>query len=166
MTTPPLDAPGPKILREYALIADGERGALIGGHGDVAWMCAPRWDSDAVFSSLLGGSGHYTISPRGRFVWGGYYEERTLIWRSRWITQEGTAECREALAFPGEPHHAILLRQITALQGPAHLTAVLAPHAGFGADGGCGTRKTAPGPGAARPCDGAGAEPTRPGCWA
>ena len=36
-------------LREYALIADGERGALIGPHGDVAWMCAPRWDSDGVF---------------------------------------------------------------------------------------------------------------------
>jgi hypothetical protein len=35
----------PHALRDYAFIADGERGALIGPHGDLAWMCAPRWDS-------------------------------------------------------------------------------------------------------------------------
>ena len=43
------------MLREYALLADGERGVLVGPRGDFAWMCAPRWDSDAVFSSLIGG---------------------------------------------------------------------------------------------------------------
>jgi hypothetical protein len=40
----------PHVLREYALLADGERGALIGPRGDIAWMCAPRWHDDAVFS--------------------------------------------------------------------------------------------------------------------
>jgi hypothetical protein len=35
------------VLREYALVADGERGALIGMDGSVAWLCAPRWDSPA-----------------------------------------------------------------------------------------------------------------------
>lgn len=53
----------PRVLREYALLADGERGALIGPQGDVAWMCAPRWESDAVFSNLVGGGG-FTRSPR------------------------------------------------------------------------------------------------------
>jgi hypothetical protein len=38
--------------------------------------------------------------PESRFVWGGYYEEGSLIWRSRWVTDEGVIECREALAFP------------------------------------------------------------------
>ncbi|OEU99728.1 glycoside hydrolase [Streptomyces qinglanensis] len=134
MSTPRLEAPPPQTLRDYALIADGERGALIGGHGDISWMCAPRWDSDAVFSSLIGGRGHYTIRPRGRFVWGGYYEGGALIWRSRWVTQEGIVECREAMAFPGDPHRAVLLRRIIAVQGPAHVTAALAPYAGFGAE--------------------------------
>ena len=77
----------PHVLREYALIADGERGALIGPRGDFAWMCAPRWDSGAVFSSLLGGPGGYLVCPATpRFTWGGHYEEGTLIWRSRWVT--------------------------------------------------------------------------------
>jgi hypothetical protein len=37
----------PRVLREYALLADGERGILIGPRGNFVWMCAPRWDSDA-----------------------------------------------------------------------------------------------------------------------
>ena len=64
------------VLREYALLADGERGALVGPRGDMVWLCAPRWDSDAVFSSLIGGGGMYAVTPAdARFVWGGYYED-------------------------------------------------------------------------------------------
>ena len=93
----------PHVLRDYALIADGERGALVSPRGDIVWLCAPRWDCDAVFSALIGGEGVYAVTPAHTFVWGGYYEEGTLIWRSRWITVSGLTECREALAFPGEP---------------------------------------------------------------
>ncbi len=122
----------PHVLREYALLADGERGALVDPRGEIAWMCAPRWDSDGVFSSLIGGEGRYAVTPRGRFVWGGYYEDGSLIWRSRWITESGIIECREALVFPGDPHRAVLLRRIIAVQGTAHLDVVLEPAAGFG----------------------------------
>ena len=52
----------PHVLREYALVADGERGALIGLDGVIAWLCAPRWDSPAAFSGLLGGPGRYAIT--------------------------------------------------------------------------------------------------------
>ncbi|MGB6164482.1 MAG: glycoside hydrolase family 15 protein [Pseudonocardiaceae bacterium] len=122
----------PQVLREYALLADGERGALVGPQGDIAWMCAPRWDSDGVFSCLIGGHGSYAVTPSGRFVWGGYYEDGSLIWRSRWITESGITECREALEFPGDPHHVVLLRRIIAVQGTAHVDVALTPAAGFG----------------------------------
>jgi alpha,alpha-trehalase len=122
----------PRVLREYALLADGERGALVGPRGDVVWMCAPRWDSDGVFSCLIGGRGVYAVTPTGRFVWGGYYEEGSLIWRSRWITETGIIECREALAFPGDAHRAVLLRRIIAVRGSAHVEVVLEPAAEFG----------------------------------
>jgi alpha,alpha-trehalase len=36
----------PRVLREYALLAGGERGAPVGLPGDIAWMCAARWHSD------------------------------------------------------------------------------------------------------------------------
>lgn len=82
--------------------------------------CAPRWDSAAVFSSLIGGGGLYAVTPAdARFVWGGFYEEGTLIWRSRWVTSTGIVECREALAFPADPHTAVILRRIVAVDGTA-----------------------------------------------
>ncbi|MGH8889134.1 MAG: glycoside hydrolase family 15 protein [Acidothermaceae bacterium] len=122
----------PRVLREYALLADGERGILVGPQGDFVWMCAPRWDHDAVFSSLVGGAGAYAVTPVGRFVWGGYYEENSLIWRSRWVTDDGIVECREALSFPGDPGRAVVLRRIIATDGDARVTVILDPRAGFG----------------------------------
>ncbi|MGI8904549.1 MAG: glycoside hydrolase family 15 protein, partial [Solirubrobacteraceae bacterium] len=134
-STPLSDAVGaqrPHVLREYALLADGQRGILVGPRGDFAWMCFPSWDSDAVFSSLIGGAGAYAITPRARFVWGGYYEPGSLIWRSRWITDNATIECREALALPSTADRAVVLRRVTALQGTARLDVVLSPRATFG----------------------------------
>jgi len=31
----------PTTLRQYALLADGERGALVGPRGDIAFLCTP-----------------------------------------------------------------------------------------------------------------------------
>lgn len=123
----------PHVLREYALLADGERGALVGPKGDVAWLCAPRWHSEAVFSSLIGGDGLYAVTPMDpRFVWGGYYESGSLVWHSRWVTSTGVVECREALAFPGEAHRAVMLRRVLAVDGPARVRVILDPRARFG----------------------------------
>jgi len=123
----------PHVLREYAFLGDGHRGALIGPRGDIVWMCCPRWDSDAVFSALVGGQGSYSVRPADPwFVWGGYYEDGSLIWRSRWSTSDGFVECREALAFPGDPHRAVLLRRVRALDAPCTIAVRLDPRADFG----------------------------------
>jgi hypothetical protein len=123
----------PHVLREYALLADGERGALVGPRGDIAWMCAPRWDSDAVFSELIGGGGLYAVTPDvDRYVWGGYYEPRSLIWRSRWVTGDGVVESRDALAFPGDQRRVVLLRRVEAIDCTTPMQVVLAPTDGFG----------------------------------
>lgn len=125
----------PHVLRQYALLADGERGIVVGPRGDYCWLCLPGWDSPAVFSSLLGGPGVYTVAPdHPRFVWGGHYEHGSLIWRSRWVTTDGIVECREALAFPGDPHIAVVLRRIRALDQPARTRVALDIRSGFGAD--------------------------------
>jgi GH15 family glucan-1,4-alpha-glucosidase len=129
MTKADLD---PRVLREYALVADGERGALIGPKGSVAWMCVPRWDSPAAFSGLLGGPGNYSVTPSDPWhVWGGYYESGSLIWHSRWVG-DSAIECQEALAMPADPRRAVLLRRIEALDGPARVTVTLDVRGGFG----------------------------------
>jgi hypothetical protein len=120
------------VLRDYALIADGERGALVGPRGDIVWMCAPRWDSDAVFARMIGGDGVYAVTPTEDFVWGGYYEDGSLIWHSRWVTLSGVTECHEALAYPAAPDRVVVLRRVVARRGPAQVKVVLDPRAGFG----------------------------------
>ncbi|HJQ42055.1 MAG TPA: glycoside hydrolase family 15 protein [Jatrophihabitantaceae bacterium] len=125
----------PETLRQYALIADGERGALCGPQGELVWMCAPRWHDDAVFASLIGGSGAYAVTPRSRCVWSGQYEPGSLIWRNRWTTVDNDIiECRDALAAPAGPRGAVLLRRIEALKGAAHMTVALMACAGFGSE--------------------------------
>ena len=124
----------PHTLRDYALLADGERGILVSPRGDFSWMCFPRWDSGAVFSSLIGGSGAYSITPRDRFVWGGYYEADSLIWRSRWVSGSATVECREALALPSTGDRAVILRRVLARKGKARVDVVLSPRGDFGGE--------------------------------
>ena len=121
------------VLREYAVAADGERGMLIGPRGDIVWLCAPRWDSDAVFSHLIGGGGIYAVTPTvDAFVWGGHYDDGSLIWRNRWTTPTQTIECRDALAYPGDRDTAVILRRIMAGDHDAELRVVLDLQSGFG----------------------------------
>jgi GH15 family glucan-1,4-alpha-glucosidase len=126
----------PHVLREYALIADGHRGALIGPRGDIVWLCAPRWDSPAVLGSLVGADTAYAVTPAGTYVWGGYYEPGTLIWRNRWTTTASIVECRDALPHQDDPSTAgqnvTVLRRVEAHRQDALVDVVLDLRAGFG----------------------------------
>ncbi|PWI06076.1 glycoside hydrolase [Streptomyces sp. NWU339] len=124
----------PWAIRDYAVLADGERGALVDPEGRVVWLCAPRWDSDAVFSALIAGAGHFAVEPADRWhVWGGYYEEGTLIRVSRWVTADSVIECRDALALPATPDRLVLLRRMRVERGETRLRLSLDPRPGFGA---------------------------------
>lgn len=126
---------GTCVLRDYAMLADGERGALIDPRGEIAWMCFPRWHSDAIFSTMIGGEGRYSVTPTDTFVWGGRYEDGSLVWRSRWVTPDAVIECREALALPAQPDRAVILRRLIAVSGAARVEVVLNPRAEFGRRG-------------------------------
>jgi alpha,alpha-trehalase len=123
----------PQSLREYAVIADGERGALIGPNGEIGFLCVPSWHDDAVFTGLYDGPGRYAVTPRDpRHVWGGHYDQDTLVWRSRWVASEAIIECREALALPADADRAVVLRCVEAVEGTARVRVELAARAGFG----------------------------------
>ena len=121
-----------QVFRDYAVLADGYRGAVLGRRGDVAWLCVPRWDSPAVMSALIGGPGTYRVTRADPFVWGGYYQPGSLIWRSRWMTSSTAIECREALAYPGDRGRAVRLRRLQAGRRPAVVDVVLELAADFG----------------------------------
>jgi len=123
----------PQVLRDYALVADGARGALVGPRGAMVWLCAPDWHDDAVLASLLGGRGVFAVTPTHPFVWGGAYEDGTLIFRHRWTSRgDGTVECRDALAMPSDPQRAVVLRRVVAALGDGEVEVVLDLRARFG----------------------------------
>ena len=121
----------PHVLREYSLLADGERGAVVGPRGDIVWLCAPRWHDPAVFSALIGGTGCFSVAPEEPYVWGGSYHSASMIWCSRWVTTDGIVECREALAYPADPNRVVLLRRVRAIDRPAAVDVSLEPRADY-----------------------------------
>ncbi|WP_055498158.1 glycoside hydrolase family 15 protein [Streptomyces albus] len=126
----------PWALRDYSFLGDGERGALLGPRGEIVWLCAPRWDSEAVFSRLIGGAGQYTVRPADNWhVSGGFYEDGTLIRVTRWVTSDAVIVTRDALAMPATPERLVLLRQVSVEDAPASGTGVrllLDPRPDFG----------------------------------
>lgn len=122
----------PHVLPEYAQLAGGERGALSGPRGALAWLCAPGWSDSAVVSALIGGRGSYSVSPVETCVWGGYYEPGSLIWRNRWVSSRTVIECRDALAYPADPSRVVLLRRVEAVERDIAARVQLDLRDGFG----------------------------------
>ena len=68
-------------IEDYGLIGDGATAALIGRDGSLAWLCLPRFDSPALFCSLLDVTrgGHFTIAPDRLLESRQFYEPDTAL---------------------------------------------------------------------------------------
>jgi GH15 family glucan-1,4-alpha-glucosidase len=54
-------------INDYGVIGDLYTAALVGRHGGLDWLCAPRFDSPSVFAALLDETkgGSWRIAPTG-----------------------------------------------------------------------------------------------------
>jgi GH15 family glucan-1,4-alpha-glucosidase len=79
-------------LEDYGIVGDLQTVALVSRHGCIDWLCAPRFDSGAIFAALLGDSenGHWTIQPAGEFGSPGRrYRGDTLVLETEFETASG-----------------------------------------------------------------------------
>lgn len=61
------DNDGKLRLEDLGLIGNCQYSALVHNNGEIVWCCLPRFDSEPVFSTLLGrkDGGRFRIGPAG-----------------------------------------------------------------------------------------------------
>nr|WP_206323112.1 glycoside hydrolase family 15 protein [Streptomyces sp. HNM0575] len=126
-------------IEDYALIGDMQTAALIGRNGSVDWLCLPRFDSHAVFASLLGTGEHgcWRVGPatadgaeppkadRRR------YRGDSLILESEWDTPRGTVRVIDFMP-PREQHAPQLVRIVEGVSGRVPMRSALRMRFSYG----------------------------------
>jgi GH15 family glucan-1,4-alpha-glucosidase len=114
------------LIEDYALVGDMHSAALVGRDGSIDWLCLPRFDSGAVFASLLGESdnGHWQIGPVG----GGdaqrrTYRDDTLVLESEWDVDGGTVRVIDFM--PPRDEVPNLVRIVEGVRGTVRMESVL-----------------------------------------
>jgi GH15 family glucan-1,4-alpha-glucosidase len=121
-------------IEDYGLIGNTRTAALVSRSGDVDWLCAPHFDSDACFSALLGYDEHgrWALRPtvpvrenRHR------YRDDSLVLESEWICDGGAVRVMDFMPV-GE--RCDVVRIVEGVEGEVPLEMLLDVRFGYGAD--------------------------------
>ena len=91
-------------IEDYALIGDTQTAALVGRDGSIDWWCVPRFDSGAVFASLLGNADHgrWQVAPAGGIQRvERRYRQDTLVLETTFHTDEGSVRVTDCMPIRG-----------------------------------------------------------------
>jgi GH15 family glucan-1,4-alpha-glucosidase len=105
-------------IEDYALIGDTHTAALVGRDASIDWLCLPRFDSGAVFASLLGDedNGSWKIAPIGEVrASRRRYRGETLVLETDFETDTGLLRITDAM-YPRPDEH-LVLRLVDCLRG-------------------------------------------------
>ena len=83
------------LIEDYGLIGDCETAALVSRDGSIDWLCWPRFDSDALFASILGdmNNGCWSIKATSDDAKvSRKYRGNTLILETKIVTPGGEVE--------------------------------------------------------------------------
>ncbi|HEX7354098.1 MAG TPA: glycoside hydrolase family 15 protein [Mycobacteriales bacterium] len=109
-------------IEDYAVVGDLNTLALIDRDGSVDWFCAPRFDSSAVFASLLGDgeNGRFRIGPaEGDARVRRSYREGSLVLDTESTTDSGTVRLTDFMRIDGG--RPALVRIVTGVQGSVEM---------------------------------------------
>ena len=87
------------LIEDHALLSDQRAAALVTRQGDIDWLCLPRFDSDALFCSLLGDdeNGHWSLRIADGKVVSRRYLPTTMVLETEWRSPTGTAVVTELM---------------------------------------------------------------------
>ncbi|HEY7247056.1 MAG TPA: glycoside hydrolase family 15 protein [Xanthobacteraceae bacterium] len=110
-----------KLIEDYGLIGDGETAALVHRNGSIDWLCWPRFDSDACFAALLGGSEHgfWKIAPTCFTGSERRYQTDTLVLETDFEAAEGAVRLVDFM--PAREATSVLVRVLKGLRGHVHV---------------------------------------------
>jgi GH15 family glucan-1,4-alpha-glucosidase len=107
------------LIEDYAFLSDLSTGALVSRHGSIDWLCFPRFDSEAVFASLLGTEEHgrWLLAPAdadARVV-SRRYLKSTFVLETIW--EAGSGQIRVIDFMPVGRGLSSLLRRVSGIGG-------------------------------------------------
>jgi GH15 family glucan-1,4-alpha-glucosidase len=129
-------------IHDHAIIGDGRSAALVSSRGSVDWLCWPRFDSPAIFASLLGeGAGQWTVAPTASFRTERRYVPDTNVLETRFVTPTGTLVITDLMPVASDeerrrlllPDHSIL-RVVACERGEMEIETVFEPRPAYGRD--------------------------------
>lgn len=126
-------------IADHGLIGDLQSVALVSTTGSIDWFCAPRFDSPAVFSSLLdrekGGFFRLGAEDEGMRVRQMYFPQ-TAVLITRFLCPSGVGEVIDFMPVADEPTIAtdnrVVLRGIRVVRGELDFRIECRPRFEFG----------------------------------
>jgi alpha,alpha-trehalase len=127
-------------IRDHGLIGDGNTAALIGRDGALVWMCAPRFDSPALFARILDAErgGAFVLCPEEAREARQHYLGDTGVLVTEIRTATGLVQLTDALTLRSGANlteglsvaRGELLRHVKVLEGSVKLAMALEPRGG------------------------------------
>jgi GH15 family glucan-1,4-alpha-glucosidase len=120
-------------IEDYGIIGDLHTAALVGRDGSIDWLCLPRFDSAACFSTLLGTDEHgrWKIAPKGgHLATHRRYRGDSLVLESEFVTAEGTVRVIDCM--PIRQEHPEIVRLVEGVKGRVSMRMDMTIRFGYG----------------------------------
>jgi GH15 family glucan-1,4-alpha-glucosidase len=112
-------------IEDYGVIGNTFSVALVSREGAIEWLCLPRFDSPALFASLLGDERHgrWTLGARdpGARI-SRRYRPHTAMLETRFETATGAATVTDFMPRPGDDFADEVIRLVRCDQGRVDMT--------------------------------------------
>lgn len=123
-------------IEDYALIGSTEGAALIHHDGTIEWLCLPRFDSEAIFASLLGTRDHgawqlCTQDPAARIS--RRYIPDTMVLETTLETSNGKAMVFDFMPRPAPGGTHEVVRIVRGVEGQVEMCMELRLRFNYGA---------------------------------